>query len=182
MAHVIRRLHPVTSLPEKEDELSGLYRETLHRKRVLLLMDNAATKGQVEPLMPPEGCALLVTSRFRFSLPGLLLMDLETLPRADGAELLCQIAPRIGEQAVEIAHLCGYLPFALRVAGDRLAERRTLTAAEYAERLRATKQKFPKLDASLQLSYELLTEEQQRLWRQLAVFPGSFDASAASAV
>src|SRR4029077_20401310 len=38
------------------------------------------------------------------------------------------------------------------------------------------------VDASLNLSYELLDDERQRLWRLLAVFPGSFDGKAATAI
>src|SRR5205823_2076260 len=37
-------------------------------------------------------------------------------------------------------------------------------------------------EASLQLSYDLLTPELQKLWRALAVFPDSFDRAAAAAV
>jgi len=34
-------------------------------------MDNAANAEQVEPLIPPAGCLLLITSRQHFTLPGL---------------------------------------------------------------------------------------------------------------
>jgi hypothetical protein len=91
MAHVIRTFHPEARLPHEAAAVAGLYRETLHGKRVLLLMDNAATKGQIEPLAPPEGCALLVTSRFRFSLAGLFLKDLQRLAIAR------EISDRAGE-------------------------------------------------------------------------------------
>ena len=53
MAHVIRSFLPEARVPEGAAELAGLYRSVLHGRRVLLLMDNAARKEQVEPLMPP---------------------------------------------------------------------------------------------------------------------------------
>src|SRR3989442_1549966 len=70
MAHVIRAYHPDIELPENEAELSGLYRSLFHNQRAILLMDNAKDKHQVEPLIPPPSCLLLVTSRQHFPLPG----------------------------------------------------------------------------------------------------------------
>src|SRR5439155_27369016 len=63
MAHVIRAYHPTAKLPEAEAEVRGLYQSVLHGQCALLLMDNAASREQVEPLIPPAHCALLVTSR-----------------------------------------------------------------------------------------------------------------------
>ena len=63
MAYVVRAFHPEAPLPESEAEMAGLYRSVLDDKSVLLLMDNAAKKEQVEPLIPPSTCLLLVTSR-----------------------------------------------------------------------------------------------------------------------
>ena len=77
MAHIIRSYHPEARLPESEAELAGLYRSVLSDKRVLLLMDNAASREQVERLIPPPGSLLLVTSRFHFALPGLVSRDLD---------------------------------------------------------------------------------------------------------
>jgi tetratricopeptide (TPR) repeat protein len=183
MAHVVRSFHPEARLPENEAEMAGLYRSVLHGKRALLLMDNAGEdRRQVEPLIPPAGSLLLVTSRFRFTLPGLIVRDLDELPDADACNLLLRIAPRIGTAAEEIARLCGRLPLALRLAGSALAERSNLSPADYARRLKEGKERFGPVEASLDLSYELLSKDQQRLWRLLAVFPGTFDEPATAAV
>lgn len=181
-AHVIRAYHPTAKLPEGEGELQSLYLSLLHDKRALLLMDNAVGRVQVEPLVPPEGCVLLVTSRQHFVLPGLFALDLETLPPEDAHQLLFKIAPRSGERADEIAKLCGYLPLALRLAASALAERVNLSSADYVRRLSDAKTRLSLVEASLTLSYELLSLEQQKLWRSLGVFPDTFDAAAAGAI
>ena len=93
-----------------------------------------------------------------------------------------RIAPRIGDAADEIARLCGRLPLALRLAGSALAERPNLSPSEYARRFKEGKETLEPVEASLKTSYDLLTEEQRRLWRLLAVFPETFDAKAAAAV
>jgi len=36
--------------------------------RVLLLLDNASNRDQVEALLAPSGCAVIITSRNRFAL------------------------------------------------------------------------------------------------------------------
>lgn len=183
MGHVVRSFHPEARLPEGEAELAGLYRSVLDGKRVLLLMDNATKdKKQVEPLIPPPTCLLLVTSRFRFALPGLVDRDLDEMSKKDARDLLLRIAPRIGDNADEIAGLCGCLPLALRLAGSALAERPDLSPAEYIRRRREGKEKLEPVEASLQTSYDLLTEERQRLWRLLAVFSGTFDSEAVKVV
>jgi tetratricopeptide (TPR) repeat protein len=182
LSHVIRAYHPTAKLPEGEAELQSLYLSLLHGRRALLLMDNAAGREQVEPLVPPESCILLVTSRQHFTLPGLFAKTLDTLTPDESRELLFKIAPRITERADEIAKLCGHLPLALRLAASALAERDNLSPADYVRRLSDAKKRLELVDASLTLSYELLIPEQQRLWRTLAVFPDTFAAAAAAAV
>ena len=197
LAHVIRAYHPLAKLPEGEAELRGLYLSVLHDQRALLLMDNAKDAAQVELLLPPATCCLLVTSRKHFTLPGLPSKNLEQLPPDDARKLLVKIAPRLspspiggfsdggGREGVDqIAKLCGYLPLALRLTASALAERVDLSPADLIRRLTDTQQrlKLTGAEASLQLSYDLLTPELQKLWRALAVFPDSFDRAAAAAV
>ena len=182
LAHVIRAYHPTAKLPETEAELHGLYQSVLQDQRALLLMDNAAGAEQVEPLIPPAGCVLLVTSRAHFTLPGLFAKNLEALSPEDARELLLAIAPRIGSHSDEIANLCGYLPLALRLAGSALVKFINLAPVEYARRLQDEQRRLVLIEASLNLSYELLSEELQKWWRLLAVFPDTFEETAAAAV
>jgi len=182
LAHVVRAYHPVAKLPESEIELRGLYLSVLEGKRALLLMDNAASAEQVGPLIPPAGCLLLVTSRQHFTLPGLVAKTLDTLTTAEACALLMTIAPRIGAWASEIAALCGHLPLALRLAGGALVKYMNLKPEDYARRLQDQQQRLQLIEASLSLSYELLSEELRQRWRWLAVFPNSFAEEAAAAV
>ncbi len=182
LAHVVRAYHPAAKLPESESELRGLYLSVLDGQRALLLMDNAANAEQVEPLIPPAGCLLLVTSRQHFAVPGLAAKNLDTLSAADARDLLLKIAPRIGTQADEITALCGHLPLALRLAAAALVKYRNLSPADYVRRLQDRQQRLELIDASLSLSYELLSEALRERWRWLAVFPDTFAGYSAAAV
>lgn len=182
MAHVVRAFQPQIQLPDAEAELASLYRSLLHGKHVLLLMDNAAGRAQVEPLIPPPGCVLLITSRRRFVLPGLHPLNLDALPEPDAQALLRRISARIASAAEDLALACGCLPLALRAAGSALAEREDLPVHVYLDRLRRGRERLDKVDASLTVSYELLTDHPQLVWRLLSVFPGTFDSLAAQAI
>ena len=52
----------------------------------------------------------------------------------------------------------------------------------YTERLEQASARLNLIDASLKLSYDLLSEARQAEWRRLAVFPATFDTEAAAAV
>ena len=182
LAHVVRAYHPAAKLPESESELHGLYLSVLDGQRALLLMDNAANAEQVEPLIPPASCLLLVTSRQHFTVPGLAPKNLDTLSATNARDLLLTIAPRIETHADEIAALCGHLPLALRLAAAAVVKYRNLSPADYVRRLRDRQQRLQLIDASLSLSYELLSEELRERLRWLAVFPDTFAGYAAAAV
>jgi tetratricopeptide (TPR) repeat protein len=182
LAHVIHAYHPQAQLPEDESSLRGLYLSLLEEKKVLLLMDNAATAAQVEPLIPPPSCILLVTSRNRFMIDGLVAKNLDTLEPKDAEKLLLQLASRIGNCAEKIARLCDYLPLALRLAAGALHKFVMLRPEEYVERLSDETEKLGLIEASLSLSYDLLNEEAQKLWRVLAAFPNTFDTAAVTAL
>ncbi|NIM06376.1 MAG: tetratricopeptide repeat protein [Armatimonadetes bacterium] len=182
MAHVIRGYQPEAKLSDDEAQLSGLYRSVLDGKRALLLMDNALDAEQVEPLIPPEGSILLVTSRQHFHLPNIFSKNLDIMSEGDARDLLLKIAPHIGDHADEIARLCGYFPLALRMAGSALAEHKTISPADYVKRLEKSSGAVDLVKPSLDLSYELLDRNMQRLWHMLAVFPGRFDTAGVAAV
>jgi len=182
MAQVIRAYHPSDRLPESSNELSGLYRSVLAGKRSLILLDNASSTEQVEPLLPPAGCYVLITSRVKFTLPGMAEKDLGILPAEEARQLLLEIAPRIGPRADELANLCGYLPLALRNAGRALAEKKDLKVSEYEQRLKDIFARLELVKGSFSLSYDLLSPARKKQWSRLSVFPDDFDRNAATAV
>jgi tetratricopeptide (TPR) repeat protein len=180
--HVIRSYRQGTAPPREEAEAASLFRSFLHGQRAILVLDNAAGREQVEELIPPSGCLLLVTSRKRFHLPGAFSLNIEPMSREESRDLLLAIAPRIGSQGDAIADLCGRLPLALRLAAAALAERVDVSATDYARRLSNTQRRLELVEASFRLSYDLLTPAGQELWRKLAVFPGTFDSDGAAYV
>jgi tetratricopeptide (TPR) repeat protein/predicted phosphodiesterase len=182
MAMIVRSYRHMDCLPENQDELRGLYLSVLSNKKILLLLDDAANKEQVDQLLPPSGCVVLITSRIGFTLPGLKRKDLSVLLPEEACDLLHEIQPTIGKEADSLAKNCGYLPLALRNAASALSERRGLSVAKYEEYLNSNKNRLKLVDASFCLSYDLLPIETQKQWRNLSVFPSTFDLDSASAI
>jgi tetratricopeptide (TPR) repeat protein len=182
MGQVIRAYRPTDKIPDDQNETRGIYLSVLSGKKTLLLLDNAASREQVEPLIPPEGCATLITSRNRFTLPGLKELDLDLLHPDKACELLLQISGRIGNRADKLADLCGYLPLALRNAAGALAERKDVSVADYEHRLSDKKARLELIEASFSLSYELLSPMRRKHWCRLSVFPEDFDLNGGAAV
>ncbi|HEV2861144.1 MAG TPA: tetratricopeptide repeat protein [Pyrinomonadaceae bacterium] len=175
-------------LPDDPEQLTHLYRSALQGKRALILLDNAHDSAQVRPLLPPQGSALLVTSRNAVTLPRMTRVMLEQLSETEARELLTGIAPRIpASLADQISYLCGYLPLALRAAGSLLDVTIDLDPKTYAEQLRDERRRLELLgtegvdisvEASFNLSYARLPPDAARVFRLLSVFPATFDAAA----
>lgn len=185
----IRALRGKTvELPTGIDELAKLYRSALSGKRALILADDALDGEQVQPLAPPSGSALLITSRNRMILPGIVLISLEQLSPTDAQELLHKIEPRVSQElSHQICRLCGYLPLAVRTAASLLAVTVDLDPAYYISQLEDERTRLERLremggsldvKASLNLSYNRLPPDIARIFRLLSVFPYSFDSSA----
>src|SRR5262249_5158324 len=85
---------PGEQIPQDLDDRAALYRTRLAGKRVLILLDNAATEAQILPLLPgTPSCRVLITSRIR--LPGLAdahPLSLNVLPALDALTLFTRTA------------------------------------------------------------------------------------------
>ena len=183
MQIIIHCFRPDARLPETRDELAPIYHSILSGAgRVLLVLDNAADAAQIQPLLPPANCLLLVTSRAKINLTGLATRDIDCLPPGKSQELLLNLAPRITGQEAAAAELCGHLPLALEVFAGAVNDRSLTPVSELIDRLRQRKETLSSVDAAFQVSFELLPEPLRRCWTQLGVFPAGFDLAAAAAV
>ena len=193
LARFLRALGvPAEQVPGELDEAAAMYRSLLAGKRMLILVDNAATSGQVRPLLPGSpGCLVLVTSRGR--LPGLTTREgaarvtLDLLPQGEALALLRKVLGRARvdaepDAAAEIATRCACLPLALRIAADRAADRPNLTLAGLAAQLAASRSRLDVLAADddststalrsvFSWSYQALASNAARMFRLLGLHP-----------
>jgi len=175
-------------LPDNIKELRDFYLSVLAGKRALVMLDNAADRDQLTPLLPPEGSALLVTSRSRIVLPGMTSITLDQLKPEEARTLLLSISSRIRfEVANRICELCGYMPLAVRAAGSLLAVTVDLEPTDFAAELENERTRLERLGnegvdisvtASFNLSYSRLSKQTAQVFRRLATFPGTFDSEA----
>jgi DNA-binding SARP family transcriptional activator len=188
---------PGEHIPGTLDGRAGLWRAELAGRRVLVVLDNAASAAQVRPLIPGAArCLALVTSRRRLTaLDAARMLSLDILPPDEALALFAAVAGA-GRAAAEpgpadeVLRLCGYLPLAIRICAARLAARPAWTVGYLAGRLGDQRQRLTELatadrsvTAALAVSYQQLTPGQQRLFRLLGLHPGpDFDAYLAAAV
>jgi tetratricopeptide (TPR) repeat protein/transcriptional regulator with XRE-family HTH domain len=174
-----------------------LWRHWLAGKRMLLLLDDAADSEQVRPLLPgTPGSLVLVTSRQELTaLEDAHPVRLGVLPADEAARLLARLAARpdvdVEDPAVaEIALLCGNLPLALGILGRRLRHSLAWSPADLAADLTRARDRLAQLHtesvsvaAAFDLSYQDLSDAQQRMFRRLGLHLGSdIDAWAAAAL
>lgn len=195
--HLLLRAFGVTdrNIPGDTQERASLYRSLLRDKRALVVLDNAASEEQVRPLLPGGGAgrALITTRRLLSGLEGVRRLVLGPLPPRESTQLLTGIlgdrAASDGEPALtRLAELCGGLPLALRIIGNRLVSRPGWGAAELAARLANEERRLDQFKAgdlkianAFGMSYEQLADSARRMFRRLAVVPGQdFDAALAA--
>ncbi|GIG92306.1 AfsR/SARP family transcriptional regulator [Plantactinospora endophytica] len=167
------------------DGLTGrthLYRTLLARRRVLVVLDNAADARQVDDLLPNgPGCAAMVTSRTSLARLHGARMALRVLSVEQALTLLGDtVGPdRIAEEpeaSRAIVERCGQLPLAVWVAGARLAARPHWTLASMARTLTDEHHRLDELTvgdvavrASVELTYRILDSDARRALRLLGL-------------
>nr|SBO92514.1 putative regulatory protein (AfsR-like protein) [Nonomuraea gerenzanensis] len=172
---------PDGAVPPALDDRVRLYRGMTARRRLLVLLDDAADEAQVRPLLPTgPGSLTLVTSRSPLAgLEAARAYELGLLDEDEAVALLGGVAghERVRaepEAALRIVRLCGLLPLALRIAGSRLARKPGWTLAHLAGRLGDERRRLDELSAgdlavrgSLALGYRGLPDPERRLFRRL---------------
>ncbi|MEN3608461.1 BTAD domain-containing putative transcriptional regulator [Plantactinospora sp. ZYX-F-223] len=165
------------------EERAGQFRDAVHERRLLVVLDDARSAAQVRSLLPGGAPgAVIVTSRARLTgLEGAAHLGLATFAPDEAIRLLERIVgpDRAGTEpaaVAEIVRLCGYLPLAVRIAAARLAARPHWRLGQLAERLRDELGRLDELAtddlevrASLGLSYRALAEPARRMLRLLSL-------------
>ncbi|MGW9371443.1 AfsR/SARP family transcriptional regulator [Streptomyces xanthophaeus] len=177
---------PGPVIPESQDERAEMYRTLLASRRVLVVLDDAASESQIRPLLPgSNSCAVLVTSRVRLTgLPGAYRVELDVMDTARALELLVRVVggdrvEREGVAAEALIRTVGGLPLALRIVAARLAARPHWTLASMVHRLANERHRLDELThgemtmrASLSLTHDGLAAEDRKLLRLLSLAQG----------
>jgi predicted ATPase/Tfp pilus assembly protein PilF len=179
----------------------GGLREHLREQKTLLLLDNFEHLLSAAPQMAtllaevPE-LRVLATSRERLAIAAEHEFPVQTLAPADALALFTARARQLkpgfepDERVSEICRRLDGLPLAIELAAARV---KVLRSEQILERLgqslelltsggRDAPERQRTLRATIEWSYELLSEEECELFANLAVFAGSFDLEAAEAV
>jgi DNA-binding SARP family transcriptional activator len=168
-------------LPATLDERVERYRSLIAGRRVLVVLDDAASEQQVRPLLPgSSSCAVIITARTRLGgLAGTHLIELEVLTLDEADDLLARM---IGQERVaaepaaarRLVELSGRMPLAVRIAGARLATRRYWSLEQLCARLTDEHRRLDELvvgdqevRASIALSYQALDPQARTAFRRL---------------
>jgi DNA-binding SARP family transcriptional activator/tetratricopeptide (TPR) repeat protein len=163
---------PTPAIPERLAERTAMFRSCLADRKVLVVLDDAASVSQVEPLLPGDPrCGVIITSRTRLpGPPGAVQLEVGVLDPGAAAELLNRVvgADRMAIEptaAAELIRLCEGLPLALRIVAAKLAARGHWPVRRMVERLADERRRLNELDlegtsirATLEFSYHNLPD------------------------
>lgn len=177
-------------VPADLDAQAALYRSLVAGRRMLIVLDNAATAEQVVPLLPgTPTCTVLVTSRVRLASlidrHGARHLTLDVLACSEARALL---AGRLGADRVaaepdavdDLVELCGGYPLALSITARNAATHPATSLTEIAAELRELGLEVldhdtdPAASLPTVLSWSLrrLTDTQRTVFALLGIAPG----------
>jgi tetratricopeptide (TPR) repeat protein len=190
---------PGRKIPADADEAAGLYRTQLAARELLVVLDDAASSQQVQPLIPgTSSCLVVVTSRNDLgglvARAGARTVPLDVLPAAEALDLVGAVAGRERteaepEAAKKLIQLCARLPLALRIAAANLAIRpqqtvadtvRALSDGDRLSRLSIDEDLGGAVGTTFDLSYRGLSDELRRAFRLVGLIEGPTFTSAAT--
>jgi tetratricopeptide (TPR) repeat protein len=184
---------PGTHIPHDLAARTAAYRARLAGTRTLLVLDNATDADQIGPLLPDTpGCLVLVTSRRSLTdLDTATHLALDVFTHAEATAFLARHAagrpvgpdPHAPDR---IARRCGHLPLALGLIAAHVRATPGWTLTDHADRL-DERHHQRHLDTgvklALDLSYQQLPADRQRLLRLASLHPGQdLDTHAAAAL
>lgn len=178
-------------IPGDVDAQSALFRSLVAARRMLVVLDNAATAEQVRALLPGSaGSVTLVTSRGALSelvaTGAARRITLDVFDTGDAVRMVEEVVGRIRvtvepEPVRELAGVCAGLPLALRVVASRVASRQFLSVADVVEEIRQEQRGLVGMSESWQgldgvrsvfdWSYTRLGDQQARVFRLLGLHP-----------
>ncbi|MBB5838495.1 tetratricopeptide (TPR) repeat protein [Kribbella italica] len=173
---------------------AALFRELLGDRRAVVLLDNAASEDQIQPLLTDSPtCVTLVTSRRRLvGRADALRVGLDVFEPDESAALLRSTAGTAAvlddapDVAAQLAEVVGHLPLALAVLAARMRAQPSWSAADHLERLlehRARLRLDDGVAAALAMSYQALEPASGQMLRLLTLHPGrDLDLDAAAAL
>lgn len=186
LAGLLRSLGvPDEELADGVEERVNQMRSMTAGRRVLVVLDDAASEAQVRPLLPGDPhCAVIITSRCKlYGLAGVSSTLLDPLTQVEGVELLTRIIgperaredPGAIERLVDMAD--GH-PIALRGIGSRLVALPSYPPAALAEELSRCEHPLEELAfgdhdvrSRYDFSYDRLNPAQQGVFRLLGALP-----------
>jgi tetratricopeptide (TPR) repeat protein len=184
---------PGAQIPNDLAALTAAYRDRVATAATLVILDNAATAEQVNPLLTTApGCLTVITSRRSLAeLPATTQLTVDVFTPDEALAFLNQAVPDVAvgtdpDAAYRIALRCGYLPLALSLITAHTRNRPGWTLTDHADRLdelHRRRRLDTAVDLALDLSYRHLSGDQQRLLRLAALHPAQdFDPYAAAAL
>jgi tetratricopeptide (TPR) repeat protein len=189
-------------IPPGLGEQAKLYRSLTSGRRMLVLLDNAASAAQVRALLPGPGprraagkpeqpelpSLVAVTTRWRITglaMDGAHFIELGPLNDTSGIELFGRMigsgrTAAEAEAARSVVRLCGGLPLAVCIAGARLASHARWPIGRVAAELASEQHRLAVLSISgdwsvravFDVSYQALPATAGRLYRLLSLIPG----------
>ncbi len=179
--------------------------EYLRTRELLLVVDNcehvldAAAKLADQIVRHCPKVVILATSREALGVEGEQILPISPLPVEDATQLFADRAKAgrpdfdlDNEPVGAVAEICRRLdglPLAIELAAARMRAMSSLDVARRLDRLRllsgGARDALPRqqsLAATIDWSYQLLTEAEQALFMRLSVFAGGFDLDAAHGV
>lgn len=177
-------------IPPDMQARSALWRDHLAGRRLLLILDDAASTEQVRALLPgtPSVLVLITSRRALTALPDAMPLTLDTLSPHEAAALFARSAARgsvtaepDNEAVTQIVDMCACLPLAVSLLAGRLRHKpASWTAgdlvAELAtahDRLAGMRAEDQSISVAFELSHQTLPGELRLLFAQLGLHPGA---------
>jgi tetratricopeptide (TPR) repeat protein len=178
---------PPESVPPDLAGCAALFRSATAARRLAVMLHGATSAAQVRPLIPGgSSCLTIVTSTWRLGAlgrDGARWLDVTPLAPQAAVRLLEVVAGRERvaaeiEAAREVVRLCGGLPLAVSMAGNRLASNPHQRLSRLAAELTDERRRLDRLTedgdgvrAMIDTCYRALPDDAARLYRIMGMLP-----------